>query len=176
MIRYILICVPFMCDGSANICFGCDDASNQLEWRGTPLNFLCYNQRNACSLFLLMELDLSCEREQPGHGTVHMEQVCINGEPNAKLIAIARVARLGGWDLAGRSSSPRGCEFSVSHRGSPPIIFCCLSRGATKGMRRASSSTGSWLDPVISQRTQFSDLSIVVGLFVYAWYECGVRV
>ena len=31
MIRYILICVPFMCDGSANICFGCDDASNQLE-------------------------------------------------------------------------------------------------------------------------------------------------
>jgi len=35
-----------------------------------------------------MELDLSCEREQPGHGTVHMEQVCINGEQNAKLIAI----------------------------------------------------------------------------------------
>jgi hypothetical protein len=35
-----------------------------------------------------MELDLSCEREQPRHGTVHMEQVCINGEQNAKLITI----------------------------------------------------------------------------------------
>jgi len=45
-----------------------------------------------------------------------------------------------------------------------------------KGMRRASSSTGSWLDPVISQRTRSSDLSIVIGLFMYAWCECGVRV
>ena len=80
-----------MCYGSADICFGRDDASNQLEWRGTPLtSYAAINGMHALS-FLLMELDCSCERGQPfflcdcergqpGQRTVHMEQVCINGK------------------------------------------------------------------------------------------------
>jgi hypothetical protein len=79
-----------MCYGSADICFGRDDASNQLEWRGTPLtSYATINGMHAL-LFLLMELDRSCERGQPffcdcergqpGQRTVHMELVCINGK------------------------------------------------------------------------------------------------
>ena len=44
-----------------------------------------------------------------------------------------------------------------------------------KGIATRPSPTEPWMDPVISRRTRF-DLSVVVGLFVYVWCECGVRV
>ena len=86
-----------MCYGCADICFGRDDASNQLEWRGTPLtSYATINGMHALS-FLLMELDRSCERWQPfflwlWEGTAWAKD-CTHGaglhqwEKNAELIA-----------------------------------------------------------------------------------------
>ena len=83
----------------------------------------------------------------------------------------ARVASSAGGQAAGASLILRN-RIRVSHRGSSPNKLCCLSRGATKGMRRVSSPTDLWLDPVISRRTRSSDLSIVVDLFMYVWCAC----
>ena len=79
--------------------------------------------------------------------------------------------------LATTASSNPGIRSRVFHRGlSPNKIPLPLIRGAIKRMRCAPSPTVSWLDLVISQRTRSGDLDVVVGLFVYAWCECGVRV
>ena len=86
------------------------------------------------------------------------------------------MASTAGGLAAGASSNP-SIRTRVSHRGSPPNkIMLPLMRGATKKMWRAPSPTDLWLDPVISQRTQSSDLSVVVGLFVYGWCACVVWV
>jgi hypothetical protein len=59
--------------------------------------------------------------------------------------------------------------------GFAPNKFSYLSRVEPQREYDVPVVYGAMDGPVISRRTQ-CDLSIIVGLFVYAWCACGVRV
>jgi hypothetical protein len=84
------------------------------------------------------------------------------------------MASTAGERAAGASSIP-GNRNSRLSPGFVPNKFSYLSRVEPQREYDVLVVYGAMDRPVISRRTR-CDLSIVVGLFVYAWCECGVRV
>jgi hypothetical protein len=73
-------------------------------------------------------------------------------------------------------------SISIDHGVSPGVFPQILFTGVTslawshKGIVTCPSPTESLMISVISPRTRSSSLSVVIGLVMYVWCECGIRV